>query len=287
MRGKLKFIWLSLLLFFSCGNDHGNIFHVDIVNPLDEGSDISLVQVAAGSFLMGSTLLPAYTIITSPGGGQYISYNPERPVHSVTVQGFKISTREITQEQYKAVMGVDPSKYSGFSDMPVEQVTWEQAAGFCNKLSEITGLELCYNLSTWECDFSRGGYRLPTEAEWEYTCRAGVPGEYAAAGSQEGLSRVAWYSGNSASTPHQVAILSANAAGLYDMQGNVWEWCNDRYGYYNCNSQADPRGPANGQFRTARGGSWASTAEDCRVAARRAFDPKQANYTVGFRIVRR
>ena len=220
MRGPLILIWIALLLFSSCGNDQGNIFHVDIINPLDEGSDISLVQVSSGSFLMGSTLFPAFTVSTF--GVPYVTYNPERPVHSVTVQGFKISTREITQEQYKAVTGVNPSKYFGFSDMPVEQVTWEQAAAFCNKLSETTGLEALYNLSTWECDFSRNGYRLPTEAEWEYACRAGVPGEYGTVGSQEGLSQIAWYTANSDHTPHQAAALSDNAAGLYDMQGNVW-----------------------------------------------------------------
>ncbi|OGG04672.1 MAG: hypothetical protein A3F83_02710 [Candidatus Glassbacteria bacterium RIFCSPLOWO2_12_FULL_58_11] len=278
---------MALLLFSSCGNDQGNLFHVDIVDPLDEGSDISLIQVSGGSFLMGSALLPAYTIITSPDGTQYLSYNPERPVHSVTVQGFKISTREITQEQYKAVMGVNPSKYSGMIDLPAEQVSWEQAASFCNKLSEISGLDRCYSLVNWECDFSRSGYRLPTEAEWEFACRAGIPGEYGSAASPEDLTRIAWFSANSGSSPHQAATLSANAAGLFDMQGNVWEWCNDRYGFYNCNSQTDPLGAANGQFRIARGGSWASTADDLRAAARKALDPKLGNYTVGFRIVRR
>ncbi|HUU27166.1 MAG TPA: formylglycine-generating enzyme family protein [archaeon] len=282
MRRLLIVLVLAGYVFCSCDNKSEDIFYVDIVSPLDEGIGIQMVQVSAGTFLMGSNLKPAFYIVITPIGVDTV-YNYERPVHAVTLDAFKISEMEITQEQYKTIMGTNPSKFMGFINLPVEGVSWYDAVTFCNKLSEQTGLEPCYNLETWECDYSKTGFRLPTEAEWEYACRAGIQLEY----SSGDLNRSAWYVANSSLITHSGGDQNPNNAGLFDMQGNVWEWCNDYHGRYHCGSETNPTGPAAGYFRIMRGGSWASSADDCRSAARRCGNPNYGNTTIGFRVVRR
>jgi len=286
----VRAMWVILVLagclLCSCSEESKELFSVELADPLSGGIDLSLVSISGGTFQMGSYLNPAFEVVVDIGGVDTV-YNRERPVHRVTLDGFKISTREITQAQFMAVMGYNPSKFLGSPNLPVEQVSWKDAVRFCNKLSEMTGLEPCYNLQSWECDFSRNGFRLPTEAEWEYACRAGSELEFFSGSSTSDLARVAWFVANSAGTTHEVGLKIPNTAGLYDTHGNVWEWCNDWYGSYHCNSEINPRGPERGYWRVLRGGSWASSASECRSAFRRAGHPEQGNSTTGFRVVRR
>jgi formylglycine-generating enzyme required for sulfatase activity len=211
----------------------------------------------------------------------------EAPVHKVWIDSFLMDTTEVTQDQYTALMVVNPSHFKGGS-MPVEQIAWAKAAVFCNKRSEAEGLEPCYDEETAACNFSANGYRLPTEAEWEYACRAGTgPGE-------SSLKEAAWFGENAAKTTHRVAEKKPNPWGLYDMLGNVAEWCNDAYGehYYESSPDRNPRGPDAGKLYVLRGGAWNSRAEGCRPTYRAAENPGFqdacfARDTIGFRCVRR
>jgi formylglycine-generating enzyme required for sulfatase activity len=287
MRTLLIIVVLAGFLLCSCSDSSPNIFVVDIVDPM-EGMDIEMVQLPAGTFLMGSNSeYSEYEVEMMPD--EFVTfYTWERPVHAVTLSPFKISSTEITQEQYRVVMGTSPSKFYGFDNLPVEQVSWEDAVTFCNELSEMTGQEPCYDLAIWECDFSKSGFRLPTEAEWEYACRGGSKLEWGSSSTGPGdLGRTAWFKGNSYRTTNPARSKDPNSAGLYDMQGNVWEWCNDFLGYYNCNHQTDPTGPSHGKQRIVRGGAWASTAVDCRPSVRRGRFQDYKEPYLGFRIVRR
>ena len=171
----------------------------------------TMVAIPSGNFQMGSL----------EGGSN------EQPIHAVALSAFYMSSTEITQGQFQARMGTNPSYFTGDDSRPVENVTWFDAVTFCNMLSTNQGLEPCYNLSTWTCDFSKNGYRLPTEAEWEYACRAGTTTRYHTGDNESNLALAGWYGGNSSSTLHPVAQKQGNPWGLYDMHGNVWEWCND------------------------------------------------------------
>ena len=287
MRTLPIIVVLAGFLLCSCSDSSPNIFIVDIMNPMD-GIDIEMVQLPAGTFLMGSnSSYSEYEMEIRPG--VFITqYTWERPVHAVTLDVFKISSTEITQEQYRVVMGTSPSKFYGFDNLPVENVSWEDAVTFCNKLSEMTGLEPCYDLASWECDFTRNGFRLPTEAEWEYACRGGGDLEWGSGSTGPGdLGRIAWFRENSSHMTNPVRSKAPNSAGLYDMQGNVLEWCNDFYNQYNCNHQTNPAGPSHGRGRVARGGSWASAAVDLRPSTRRGRYQNYKDRYLGFRIVSR
>jgi formylglycine-generating enzyme required for sulfatase activity len=230
--------------------------------------EILMVPIHAGNFQMGS----------DPG---------EQPVHTVTFDySFEMSATEITQAQYEEAMGTNPSSFTGDNNRPVENVSWNNAVTFCNALSEAEGLEPCYDLSTWECDFSKNGYRLPTEAEWEYACRAGTTTNYNTGDSESDLDRAGWYKSNSGNTTHAVGGQEANSYDLYDMHGNVSEWCNDRYGVYSSESQTNPTGPEDGSDRVIRGGSWYSEAINCRSAFRYHYSTDFSNHLIGFRVVR-
>ena len=278
---------LVLFLLCSCSDDSPNVFIVEIVDPLEGGADIEMVQISAGTFLMGSKLKPAWEVRMLAPGELDTVYNLERPVHAVNLDGFKISKTEITQEQFKSVMGYNPSRFYGDFNLPVENASWEEAVEFCNGLSETTGLESCYDLKSWECDFNQNGFRLPTEAEWEYACRAGTDTEWVNSPDSIGIVRTSWYGTDSTFVTHPVASKEPNDAGLYDMTGNVWEWCNDYIQMYYCNSQTNPTGPEVGFYHARRGGSWASSAIDCRPATRIGGHPGRGNSATGFRIVRR
>ena len=169
----------------------------------------------------------------------------------------------------------------------MDNVSWEAAVRFCNKLSEISSLEPCYDLETWKCDFSQNGFRLPTEAEWEYACRARCDMEWVNCTDSSMMWRTSWYGTDSTFITHEVASKEPNPAGLYDMTGNVWEWCYDLFRIYYCNSQTNPVGPETGFTRAKRGGSWASSAIDCRPATRIGSNPRRGLSNTGFRIAQR
>ena len=236
------------------------------------GIDITLLAIPAGSFMMGSDV-----------------EEDEQPVHKVTLNAFEMSRTEITQGQYKAITGTNPSHFAGEKNLPVEKVTWQDAVLFCNKLSDRERLPRCYNEETWKCDFTKNGYRLPTEAEWEYACRAGSTTEYYSGDTKQDLARVGWYGGfdgNSEETTHPVAQKEPNAWGLYDMHGNVWEWCNDSFGRYNGEAAHNPTGPESGSYGVMRGGSWFNNGDFARSAFRINDRQDRTGYFTGFRIVR-
>jgi len=238
-------------------------------------SGIEMIVIPGGSFEMGSKG-------TAPD---------EMPVHKVSISPFWMDHYEVVQEEFRKYQLPDPSHFKG-AKQPLDQINWTDAALYCNERSRAEGLEPCYDEKTWECNFIAGGYRLPTEAEWEYACRAGSGSQYSFGNSAGALKDHAWYTQNSSGTTHPVGQKKPNVWGLYDMHGNVAEWCNDRYSetYYQQSPDGDPRGPAEGKERALRGGAWNSSPESCR-SAYRASDPSiddtcLANDAIGFRCVR-
>jgi formylglycine-generating enzyme required for sulfatase activity len=220
--------------------------------PIDS---FNMVYVKGGTFQMGSN------------SGD----SDEKPVHSVRVSNFYIGKYEVTQKQWKAIMGGNPSNWKG-DNLPVENVSWNDVQEFLRKLNAKTG----------------GNFRLPTEAEWEYACRGGTrSAHYKYAGSNN-ASEVAWYSGNSGSKTHPVGQKQANELGLYDMSGNVWEWCSDWYSkdYYKNSPSSNPRGPNGGTSRVYRGGSCYRDAGGLRVADRSGNTPDNRYSGLGFRLAR-
>jgi formylglycine-generating enzyme required for sulfatase activity len=222
---------------------------------LREVGNLKLMPIAAGSFAMGRT-----------NGA-----DDEKPVTDVTVsQPYWLGQMEVTQGQWEAVMGNNPSHFKG-ANLPVEQVSYDEALAFCRKVTEqeraagrlAEGYE----------------YTLPTEAQWEYACRAGATGDYAG-----DLDTMGWYRDNSESKTHDVGRKMANAWGLYDMHGNVWEWCLDREGILERKMLTDPRGASTGGRRVNRGGSWGHSAGDCRSTARRGEVPGRRYDDLGFRL---
>ncbi|HYF50612.1 MAG TPA: formylglycine-generating enzyme family protein [Planctomycetota bacterium] len=203
---------------------------------------------------------------------RFDSANPEEtPAHPVTLtRPFYMGKYTVTQEQYQAVTGANRSRFKG-NNHPVEMVSWDDAQDFCTILTEQ----------------SKQAIRLPTEGEWEYACRAGTTTIYHSGDADADLKSVAWYDGNSQGTTHPVGQKEANAFGLYDMHGNVWQWCQDWYeeDYYKRLESEDPQGPAKGSWRLLRGGSWDFPAWCCRSANRRKFDPVRRFGDHGFRVV--
>jgi formylglycine-generating enzyme required for sulfatase activity len=235
------------------------------------------VLVSGGTFQMGSTT----------GGPDC------QPLHRVTISPFYMDDREVTQESFNDLMGVCPAKFEG-DNLPVERVRWTQAAKYCNARSRKEGLTPCYDEKTWQCNFDADGYRLPTEAEWEYACRAGTTTAYSFGNDAAVLKTHGWFKGNADKTTHPVGAKPANAWGLFDMHGNVAEWCNDFYApdYYQRSPATDPRGPTEGTKRVLRGGHWSATAEKCTSFFRMSDAPGLPDVCLGyelygFRCVRR
>ena len=231
------------------------------------GCPAGYLRIAPGTFLMGSP--------TSEDG------RDDESQHSVAItRAYCMKATEVTQGEWQAVMGSNPSSFTSCGkNCPVEQVSWNYAVGYANAMSRREGLPECYSGSTFTGLGCRG-YRLPTEAEWEYAARAGTTGP-----SYGLLESLGWYFGNSDGRTHAVGGKTANSFGLYDMLGNVWEWTNDWYGSYPA-TVTDPTGPARGSDRVARGGSWFDNARHVRAAFRAYFTPDFRDYFLSFRLVR-
>ena len=220
------------------------------------GVSFKMVAVEGGTFTMGAT---------SEQGSD--AGSNESPTHSVTLSDFAIGETEVTQELWKAVMGSNPSSFSG-TNLPVEMVSWNDCQTFISKLNNLTGKN----------------FRLPTEAEWEYAARGGNKSNgfmYSGSGS---IDEVAWYYGNSGSKTHPVKQKQANELGLYDMSGNVYEWCHDWYGSYSSSAQTNPTGSTSGSYRVFRGSNWIDGAWFCRVSYRNYNTPSFTNNGLGLRL---
>ena len=221
------------------------------------GVSFDMMMVKAGTFTMGAT-----SEMEDPDSG-------EKPAHQVTLTNdYYIGKTEVTQALWKAVMGNNPSYFKG-DNLPVENVSWDDCQKFISKINSLTGQNL----------------RLPTEAEWEFAARGGNnSNHYQYSGSNE-LGDVAWYYGNSGDKTHVVATKQPNELGLYDMSGNVWEWCSDWHGNYSSSSQTNPTGPNSGSYRATRGGSWYNYARICRSSDRGASAPDFSGFDLGLRLV--
>ena len=228
-----------------------------ITIPVKNGISIEMVKVEAGSFNMGAT-----PEMENP-------YDSEKPVHRVTLtNNYYIGKYEVTQALWQAVMGSNPSYFKG-DDLPVEQVSWNDCQDFISKLNAMTGKR----------------FRLPSEAEWEYAARGGKKSRgYQYSGSNT-LGDVAWYEGNSGSKTHAVGTKQPNELGIYDMTGNVYEWCQDWYGSYSSSPQTNPIGAVSGSSRVDRGGSWFFTAKHCRSSYRFNLTPGYRLNFLGLRLV--
>jgi formylglycine-generating enzyme required for sulfatase activity len=235
-------------------------------NEITNSIGMKLLLIPKGTFMMGS-----------PESEE--RRRPQESQHDVTLsKDYFLGAYEVTQSEYKQVMNKNPSFVQGgkirdSSRHPVEQVSWNDAVEFCKRLSELP-------------EEKRAGrvYRLPTEAEWEYACRAGSKTAYSFGESSKALDDYAWYDGGSNRQTHPVGEKKPNAWGLYDMHGNVWEWCSDWYGQYPKGAVSDPAGPKEGSARVQRGGGWVGLAAVCRSAHRDGFIPSVRDADGGFRV---
>ena len=212
--------------------------------PVKDGISIDMVKVEAGTFMMGATseMKDSYDDPDSD----------EKPVHQVTLTNdYYMGKYEVTQALWQAVMGSNPSNFKG-DNLPVEEVSWNECQEFISKLNSMTGRK----------------FRLPTEAEWEYAARGGKKSRSYQYSGSSNISDVAWYDGNSVNKTHPVGTKQANELGIYDMTGNVWEWCSDWYGFYSSSSQTNPTGADSGSIRVKRGGGWYDDAQVCRSSCR-------------------
>ena len=221
-----------------------------------ESLGFKFVNIPAGSFVMGSN---------------YGNIN-EKPIHRVILKPFQMQTTEVTQAQWISIMGNNPSYFNGVN-LPVEQVSWDDIQEFIQKLKSLD---------------SGKGYRLPTEAEWEYACRAGTSTEYYSGISISDVKRVSWYYGNSGGKTHQVETKAPNAWGLYDIHGNVWEWCEDYYhkSYNGAPNDGSAWVSPSVKYRILRGGSWKNEPRFCRSACRHWHASDYRSNVIGFRLVR-
>lgn len=231
------------------------------------GIPLEMILVPAGVFWMGSTEAEVQKALDAAqkkvSSARWSWYAGEIPRHEVRISSFYLGKFTITQEQWRAVMGAKITPRFTGDNLPMEYMSWRDIQKFCKTMLALTGKN----------------FRLPTEAEWEYACRAGTTGDYAG-----NLEEMGWHDDNSGQQIQPVGQLKPNAFGLYDMHGNVWEWCEDWYGDYPDTEQIDPRGPETGKMRVLRGGSYYGHHISCRSANRGRNQPGVCNSLNGFRL---
>ncbi len=234
----------------------------DMPSEITNSIGMRLKLIPAGEFLMGSPETEA-------------GRKDDEKQHRVRItKPFYLGVHEVTQAEYKRVMGTNPSHFQGARN-PVESVSWDDAVNFCQRLSDLPAERSAGHV-----------YRLPTEAEWEYACRAGTTTAYSFGDSATALGEYGWYGVNSQNMSHPVGEKEANGFGLYDMHGNVWEWCEDRHGEYPGVDTTDPHGPSTGSVRVFRGGGWGGTPASVRSANRDWYSPGNRDISLGFRLAR-
>lgn len=297
MRTLYWWAWFALLgLLVSCGKGEPNstveansanksaVTKLDPSGPIEviSSSGIEMVYLPGGEFSMGSAQ----------------GNSDEAPVHKVKVSGFLIDKFEVTHEMFTKAQLPNPSHWQDQPKKPVERVRWRDAKLYCNERSLLEKLKPCYNEKTpdFDADFTASGYRLPTEAEWEFAARAGTEGAYEF-GAADKLRQFAWFADNASEKTHAAGEKKPNRWGIFDLYGNVSEWCEDVYSptYYQMSPPEDPLGPPNpgkDVKRVMRGGSWKASADMCRVSVRqgeRTGDSDACFFTdyCGFRCVRR
>ena len=299
----------AALIFAACGSKPPAVVQPEVIEEPEVKPPppplLEMVLVPEGSFKMGSAK------------GTANSYDIERPVHDVTLNAFYMGKYEVTQSQYFEVTGNRPSNFKtngedaanpdGWMKLPVEMVSWYEALVFCNLLSIKEGYAPVYrvngstgpadwgevparNNSVWnstEMVSGANGYRLPTEAEWEYAARGGdgSPDGFTYAGSNT-ANDVSWYYDNSGYKVHEIGKKAPNSLGLYDLSGNVMEWCWDWLGDYKAEAQHNPAGPSSGTYRIIRGGGWSVSVQNGRVAYRHNNNPSYKGVNLGLRVVR-
>ena len=259
-----KYLMLALtgLLFVACGGSDDEVLPEPTPEPKFEnqaftagGVSFTMVAVEGGTFQMGAP------------DSDTEANDDEKPQHFVTLSDFYIGETEVTQALWKAVMGSNPSDFLG-DNLPVERVSWEDCQAFLTKLNGMTGQT----------------FRLPTEAEWEYAARGGKKTQGCQYSGSNDINLVAWYWDNSGTKTHEVGTKTANELGLFDMSGNVYEWCQDWFGDFSSEAQTNPTGPETGSDRVFRGGSWFNTARYCRVSYRCDDSPSVRFNCLGLRL---
>ncbi len=266
-------ICMSLLLSLFLGSQGSGD---NLPKEITTETGMEMILVPGGWFIMGD----------ERGG-------PDEKPRRVHISPFYIGKFEVTQEQFEMVLGKNESRHRGRRN-PVEQVTWAGAVRFANELSRLEGLQPVYCQETWEANFEADGYRLPTEAEWEFAARAGTKTRYSFGDDPKKLSVFAWTEENSGRRHRPVGLKLPNPWGLHDMHGNIAEWVHDYYktDYYQESPEKNPRGPETGKYRVVRGGSLASTADESRSSFRSFQSPAYADICLagydiyGFRVAR-
>jgi formylglycine-generating enzyme required for sulfatase activity len=279
-RGTWALAVLAANILFCTGCGHVAASKTPEVKPqiVKTKSGMEMVALPAGSFTMGSDHGEPNEIVRQ----------------TVTIDPILVDRYEVTQDEYEKLVIGNPSKFKDPQN-PVERVRWVEAALYCNGRSTAEGLQPCYDENTFACNFAANGYRLPTEAEWEYACRAGTDGEYWFGSDASRLGDYAWFGDNSSARTHPVGTKRPNPWGLFDMYGNVGEWCQDVYDqhYDPIHPQAATGSADGGPKRTLRGGAWSSSPSKCRSSSRSGEAPGNfadacfARADIGFRCVRR
>jgi sulfatase modifying factor 1 len=271
MKKNYLFILLFSIAFFLPSRSNSQ-------NPINP----DLVTISGGSFLMGSK-------------ANYNSDTDENKQRQVTINNFELSKFEVTVWQWRAFVKATKSKmpekpsWNWKDNFPITHITWEQAIAYCNWLSKEEKLQPVYLKKgpNYVFNIKANGYRLPTEAEWEYAAKGGKLSKATKYSGGNSPDRVAWHKANSNKAPHTIGTKRPNELGIYDMSGNVWEWCWNWYNpYYNINNKNNPKGPEMGEKRTVRGGSWDSDLNYLRPANRLSTYPNRTNEFYGFRVAK-